>query len=426
MADLTPPGAGDPGCRSNRGGEHDRRVLLLTQYFEPEVGAAQTRLRETVAGLGERGFRVTVVAPVPSYPLGVVPEPYRWWRPTHTRIDGATLVRLPTVAIPGARMSRRIVSQVAFAGASLATLALVGRHDVALVELPPLLLAGTARALRAAGLPYVFHVADPWPDFPIAMGYLRSPAARRLAFGIEDMAYRGAAAITTVSPGLVDLLSGKPSAGGRVRLLPNGVDTDRFDVDVTPADGRRRLGWPEGFTIVYVGTVGLAQGIGTLLEAAGLIDLPITIRIVGEGVEKPELVARAAAMRLTNLTFEPAVAQSEVPAILAAADAGLVILRAGPLFEQSLPTKLLETMAAARPVIVGADGLAARIVNDADGGYLARAEDAPGLARAIEACFRDPARDRKGTAARATVVTDYDRSAILDRLADILCEASIR
>ncbi len=401
-------------------------MLLLTQYYEPEVGAAQTRLRETVAGLRERGFRVTVVAPVPSYPLGVIPEPYRWWRPMRTRILGATVIRLPTIAIPGARMSRRIVAQAAFAGVSMASLGLAGRHDVVLVESPPLLLAVTARAFRAAGLPYVFHVADPWPDFPIAMGYLRSPAARRLAYGIEDLAYRGAAAITTVSPGLVELLSAKPSAAGRVRLLPNGVDTDRFDASVTPAEGRRRLGWPEWFTIVYVGTVGLAQGIGSLLDAAALIEVPVSIRIVGEGVEKPALVARAEAMKLTNLTFEPAVPQAEVPAILAAADAALVILRAGPLFEQSLPTKLLEAMAAARPVVVGADGLAARIVGDADAGYLARAEDAAGLARAIEACSRDPERVRKGAAARATVVTDYDRVAILDRLAGILREASMR
>ena len=139
------------------------------------------------------------------------------------------------------------------------------------IESPPLFLGIAARALRAAGLPYVFHVADPWPDFPIAMGYLQSGLERRLAFGLEDFAYRGAAAITTVSPGLVDLLSAKRSAAGRVEHVPNGVDVARFDSRLTPADARRQLGWDEAFTIVYAGTVGLAQGVGSLLEAAHLV-----------------------------------------------------------------------------------------------------------------------------------------------------------
>lgn len=413
------------GGHPNGGARRDGlRLLLVTQYFHPEVGAAQTRLRETVGGLQERGFRVTVVAPVPSYPLGIVPKGYRWWHPTRERIEGAAVVRLPTLALPGARMSRRIVGQAAFAWMSLGSLALASQHDVALVESPPLLLAGTARALRIAGLPYIFHVADPWPDFPIAMGYLRWRGAQRVAFGIENLAYWGAAAITTVSPGLVDLLSAKESAAGRVQLLPNGVDVDRFRSDLTPSEARRQIGWEDDFTIVYLGTVGLAQGIGTLLEAAELIDLPVAIRIVGEGVERAELESRARAKKIQNVTFHEAVPQAEVPAILASADAGLVILRAGPLFEQSLPTKLLETMAAARPVIVGADGLAARIVREADGGYVARAEDAADLARAIERCWHDPERERKGAAARATAFADYGRGAILDRLEKMLREAA--
>lgn len=406
-------------------GQHDGlRLLLLTQYYHPEVGAAQTRLRETVAGLQRRGFRVTVVTPAPSYPLGIVPKDYAWWHPTRERMDGATVARLPTIAIPGAGMSRRMIGHATFAATSLASLAIAGSFDVALVESPPLFLALAARALRARGVPYVFHVADPWPDFPIAMGYLKSRLERRLAFGLEDFAYRGAAAITTVSPGLVDLLSGKASAAGRVELIPNGVEVGRFDSGLTPASARHRLGWDDAFTVVYAGTVGLAQGIGSLLEAAQLVDERVRIRVVGEGVEKPELEARTRAMNLGNVLFQSSVPRTDVPLILAAADAGLVMLRKGPLYEDSLPTKLLETMAAARPVIVSADGLPARIVEQSGSGYIAGAEDPVGLARVIEACRRDPDRERRGAAARAHVIQHYERGTILDRLAEVLARAA--
>ena len=401
------------------------RLLLLTQYYHPEVGAAQTRLRETVVGLERRGFRVTVVAPVPSYPLGLIPDGYERWRPRWERIDGAAVARLPTLAVPGAGMSRRMVGHAAFAVTSLASLAIAGRFDVALIESPPLFLALAARALRARGIPYVFHVADPWPDFPIAMGYLRSGVERRLAFGLEDLAYRGAARITTVSPGLVELLSRKASAAGRVELIPNGVEVDRFLPGRLPSAARAQLTWREEFTVVYAGTVGLAQGVGTLLEAARLLGDGVSIRVVGEGVEKPELEARARTMGLGKVvTFHPSVPRTDVPAILAAADAGLVILRRGPLYEDSLPTKLLETMAAARPVIVGADGLTARIVAEAGAGYVARAEDPADLARAIDECRRDPGRASRGAAGRAYVAQHYERGAILDRLAEVIAEAA--
>jgi glycosyltransferase involved in cell wall biosynthesis len=402
--------------------EDDVRLLLVTQYYAPEIGAAQTRLRETVAGLVGRGFQVTVVAPVPSYPLGIVPPSYRAWRPSRERIDGVQIARLPTIAMSGASMSRRLIGQAAFAVASLSVHAIADRFDVALVESPPLPLAITARSLAWRGLPYVFHVADPWPDFPIAMGYLKSPLEQRLAYGLEDLAYAGAAAVTTVSPGLVELLDRKPSARGRVELVPNGVEAQRFAdaAAETPDAARRRLGWDERFTIVYAGTVGLAQGIGVLLDAAQLLGDTVRIRIVGEGLERPDLETRARSMGLCNVVFDPPVPRTGVPDILAAADAGLVVLRRGPLYEDSLPTKLLEAMAAGRPVIASADGLAARIVRDAGAGYVAAAEDAGSLAAAIAACRDDADRRARGVTARTHVLAEYEREAILDRLAAIL------
>ncbi len=400
------------------------RLLLLTQYYPPEVGAAQTRLRETVRGLQERGVRVTVAAPIPSYPLGRVPRGYVSWRPSWERIEGARVLRFPTPVVPGASMSRRIVAQAGFAVTSLASLAIADQFDVALVESPPPLLAFPARALRIVGVPYVFHVADPWPDFPIAMGYLRWPIERRLAYWIEDLAYRRAAAITTVSPALVERLSRKASAAGRVRLVPNAVDVGRFAQGATPSDARRKLGWEETFTVVYAGTVGLAQGIDTLLEAARLLDDRVMIRIVGDGVQRPALEARARALRLSNLAFHAAVEGARVPLILAAADAGLVLLRRGPLYAESLPTKLLEAMAAARPIIVSADGLAADLVLQADGGYVARSEDPADLARAIDVCRRDAERMARGGRARGFVLRHFDRRVVLDTLSGILDEAA--
>ena len=404
------------------------RVMLLTHYYPPEVGAAQTRLSETVAQLRHLGVAVTVVAPIPHYPHGVVPPAYRWWRPRRERIDGTSIARLPVIARGGDRFADRIASQLSFALTSHASIEVARRHDVVLVESPPLFTAGAGRVIATlAGRPYVLHVADPWPDFPIAMGYLESPTARRLAFALERFAYAGAEAITTVTPPLVELIASKPGTTGKVVHLPNAVDVARFESVPARADARRRMGWdPDRFTVVYAGTLGAAQGMRTLIAAAGRITEPVAFHLIGDGVEEADLRAQADAAGATSVTFHRPLPRSEIPVALAAADAALVMLRDGPLYEASLPTKLVEAMAAARAVIVAARGTAAELVRGQRAGYVATPEDPEDLARAIREAAADPDRDERGERGRALARADYDRPAVVQRLAGILERASGR
>jgi glycosyltransferase involved in cell wall biosynthesis len=403
------------------------RILLLSQYYAPEVGAPQTRLREVAAGLMRRGHAVRVLTGPPHYPDGVVRPGYRWWGWSRERIDGVPIQRMPTVPRPHGGLSDRLIDQGSFALAAMAALVDVRWSDVVVVESPPLFLGATAAWHRlVARRPYLFHVADPWPDFPIAMGALARPWQQRAAYALEDLAYRRAALITTVTPGLVELLEVKPSAHGRVRLLPNGVDTGRFDPERSRTDARRRLGWPtDAPTLVYAGSVGRAQGLGTVLEAAApLAGSGLTIRIVGQGYERAALEEEARRRGLGHIHFEAAVAADQIPEVLAAADGILVLLRAGPLYDHSLPTKLLEGLAAGRPLLVSAGGEAADLVDGAGAGLVAPAED-PGALRGIIERFMalEPAARREmGAAGRRLAETTYDRRAIVDRLIGYLGE----
>ena len=403
------------------------RVLLLTHYYAPELGAPQTRLRETARELAALGHEVRVLTGVPHYPDGVVREGYAAWRPSVDSIDGVRVRRLPMIPRRNGGFVDRTIDQASFAAAAAVDRGSVRWADVVLVESPPLFLAATARWHRAiSGRPYVFHVADPWPDFPIAMGALSNPIARRVAFALESLGYAGAGLVTTVTPGLVELLDAKPAAHGKVRLLPNGVDTRRFDAGADAATARRELGWPEApLSLVYVGSVGLAQGLGTLIEAvAPLRDHGVVVHVVGEGFERDALAADAAARGLDHIRFEPAVPASRVPALLAAADAVLVLLRAGPLYAHSLPTKLLEGLAAGRPVVVSAEGEAARIVAEAGAGVTAPPEDAIALRQALVALAARDGRAALGVAGRAVAERDFDRRAVVGRLAGYLEEVA--
>ncbi|MGZ6341015.1 MAG: glycosyltransferase family 4 protein, partial [Candidatus Limnocylindrales bacterium] len=329
------------------------RVLLLTHYYAPELGAPQTRLGETAAELRQSGHHVRVVTGPPHYPDGVVRTGYSAARPSRESIDGIQVTRLPMIPRRNGGFLDRTVDQASFAAAALAAAPDARWADVLVVESPPLFLGGTAAIVRRlTGRPYLFHVADPWPDFPIAMGALANPLAQRVAYALENVAYRSASLVTTVTPGLVALLAAKPAAGGKVRLLPNAVDTRRFDPAADRGLARARSGWTEpGLHLVYAGSVGRAQGLGTLLDAVtSLRGHGLVVHVVGEGFERARLEAEAGDRGLGHVRFEAAVPSQRVPGLLAAADAILVMLRAGPLYEHSLPTKLLEGLAAGRPI----------------------------------------------------------------------------
>lgn len=404
------------------------RVLLLTHYYAPERGAPQTRLRETVSLLTTMGIGVSVVTGPPHYPDGRVRAGYSWWRPRRDSVDGVTVWRLPMIPRRNGGMLDRLVDQGSFAAAAMSTVPLAQDADVVLVESPPLFLGATAAAVRLlSGRPYVFHVADPWPDFPIAMGALRGRLPIRAAQWLESVAYRYAALVTTPTPGLVSRIGSKPGASGKVRLLPNGVDLDRFVCTGSRSAIRRRLGWGSERRLVYIGTVGLAQGVGTLVDAMLLLppDIDLRVVVIGEGAEATELSEKARRLGIDRLTFMPPVDSSDVPALLHAADAALTMLRRGPLYEEALPTKLLEAMAAGKPIVLSADGYSASLVSTGKAGVIAAPEDPAALVEALRRIASSDDLAMMGDNARRAAAP-FDRRLIAANLRTYLQEASAR
>ena len=401
------------------------RILFLTHYYRPELGAPQTRLHETAKGLQRLGHEVRVLTGPPHYPDGRTQPGYSPWMVRRESVDGVSVVRLPMVPRPNRGFLDRMIDQASFAAAALAATPIVRWSDVVVVESPPLFLGVTAGIHRLASRrPYLFHVADPWPDFPIEMRALHNPLAIRVARAMETFSYRGASLITTVSPGLVALLSRKPGAKGKVRLLSNAVDITRFAPDRSPRETRLEIGWPEArLSLAYVGSVGLAQGLGTLIEAAApLADMGVVVHVVGEGFDRDRLAKEVAARGLDHIRFEAPISPASVPTVLAAADAVVVMLRRGPLYEHSLPTKLVEGLAAGRPLVVSASGDAADIVEGAGAGFAAAAEDAGALREVILRMALSTEREAMGRRARSVADAQYDRREMVARLASYLAD----
>ena len=358
------------------------RVLLLSQYFPPEVGATQSRAQAFAEYLAARGHAVTVIAEFPNHPLGVFPPEYRGHVVEDDQSNPYRVVRVWVRAserkTPGTRMQFYLSYMV------LATLVapVVGRADVVAATSPPLFTGAAGLALaRMNRAPFVLDVRDLWPAAAVSLKQLPNRAAIRAAGGLERFLYRQAAAVTAVTRPFcehIDAVRGRPGS----IFLPNGTLDLFFDAE-PDATSRKTLGARDGeFVLTFAGNFGLAQALPSVVDAAALLEPGIRVALIGEGPVRGDLVARAAQRSPDNITFVPQMPLEHVPPLLAASDALLVTLSAHPTFADFVPSKLVDFMAAGRAILLAAAGESARLVEMAKAGLVVPPEDPQALAEA--------------------------------------------
>jgi colanic acid biosynthesis glycosyl transferase WcaI len=376
------------------------RICFLTHYFPPEAGAPQTRIDLLARMLAAHGDTVTVHTGFPHYPSGVIPDPYhnRPWQ--RERRDGITIVRSAVYPAANRGFGRRLTDHATFGLGALATAALSGAVDVVVGETPPLFTAAAGVAYAASKrAAYVVNVADRWPESAVQLGALRNPRVIAAAAALERFTYRHADLVTAPTQGIVAALQSVPEAGSKARRLWPVVDLGRFSslrtVRLDQSGSPLRL--------LYAGTVGMAQDLEVLIRASKLAGADVVqTTIVGDGADAERLREVIATQRVDNVALLGPVPAARVPGLYATADAAAVLLRDLPIFTGALPTKLLEAMAAATPVLLAGRGESAQLVGAARAGVVVAPGSVAGLADGIRALAADPAsRLTLGRAGRA-------------------------
>lgn len=353
----------------------------------------------------------------PHYPSGAIAAPYRN-RVLQREQEGPVRV-LRSVVYPAANrgFARRLSDHAAFAAGALATAPATGSIDVVVAETPPLFTAGAGVAYaRLKGARLALNVSDLWPESAIELGALSDGRAAAAAHALARLCYRRASLITAPTRGIVDALSARPEARGKVVHVPPAVDLERFgSIPLAPPRGDAPL------RVLYAGTLGMAQGVGTLVRAAALAGPELVeLTIAGEGPDTLPVRREIQALSLSNVTMLGAVASEEIQGLYERADAGVVPLRDRPIFAGALPSKLFEVLAAGRPAIVASRGEAAELVLAAGAGLVVAPEDPQALAEAFIQLRASPsdalAMGRRGRAK----AHEFDRSAAVERWWELL------
>lgn len=391
------------------------RVCFLTHYYPPEVGAPQARISAIARGLAATGVEVTVHTGFPHYPDGEIKAPYRN-RPFARERDGdVEVVRTAVYAVPNRGFAKRLANHLSLCASAVAGASLTGPHDVVVVESPPLFTAAAGvvyAAIKRA--PLVVNVADQWPASAIELGALTNVRAIAGAEALERWVYRHSAAIAVPTDGLAAAIDAMPSGRDKVERLGPSIDVDIFD----PAPAR-----PSGpLRALYVGTIGMAQGLDTLLDAA-IVAGPdvVRLKIAGDGHDAAELRQRVASGEAPGVEMVGPVPHAEVPGLYEAADLTVVLLRDRQVFTSVMPTKLIESMAAGRAVALSARGEPAALVNETGAGAVVPPEDPQALAALFRELQADPGRlAGMGTAGRAAAEARFSRSLVVERWRAVL------
>lgn len=396
------------------------RFLILTQYFEPEIGAPQVRLGALARALRARGHEVEVVTGLPNHPTGRIAEGYRGraWMTQH--VDGITVRRVWMYAATGSG-GRRLLNYLSFCVTSVVGLARARRPDVIFVESPPPLLMVPA---RLAGWiwrrPVIMNVADLWPDAAHALGLLADGRMLRVLRWFERWSYGAADRVCAVTDGVratLELDKGVPA--GKIVDLPNGVDISAFSPERRTHRAFARFGVAADHVFLYAGTIGYAHGVETLVDAMVLLretHPAAHLLIVGGGSARDAVEGRIEQTKAGNVTLAGPVSLVEVAPLFASSTAAVSVIRNLPLLEGARPGKIFPAMASGVPVLYSGAGEGAAIVRDGGAGLVVPPEDAEALAAAMRRVLDDPAlAAAMGAAGRRLVERSFSWDTIVDR-----------
>lgn len=402
------------------------KLLILTQYYPPETGAAQNRLHALAKRLSNNGVKVQVLTAMPNYPQMRVFKGYRSRLFKQEEIDGIEVLRSWIFVKNSKSILLRLINYFSFVITALfAGIFGVRKANYILCESPPLFLGITAYILsRLKRAKLIFNVSDLWPESAEKLGLISSPILLNMSRRLEEFLYRKSVLVSGQTKGIVENISNRFPAK-RVYWLPNGAELEYYLPDKRSGSWRADNGFDKNDILAfYGGILGHAQGLEVILLTASILkeNTGIKFIIMGSGPCKDDLLVQHAKMGLNNVFFFDTVQKERMPEVLSAIDFSIIPLKKIDLFKGAIPSKIFESLAMKKPILLGVEGEAKDLfIDEGQCGLAFTPEDHHELAEKVLLLSSDKdKRIEMGNAARAYVEQKFDRNKIADNFHQVL------
>jgi glycosyltransferase involved in cell wall biosynthesis len=392
------------------------RWLILTQYYPPEIGAPQIRLRSVIRELLRHGIEVEILTAMPNYPAGKIFPGYSGkWR-MREEIDGIPVRRTWIYAGTGKAAHIRLANYLSFTFTALLAALTGPRPHVMFVESQPLSLGFVAVLMKwLRGVPYIYNVPDLQVDVARQLGFMRNERALRLALALENFFLRRSWKVSTVTYQFIEHFRHRGLPRDQITFLPNGADTEFLRPQAPARALLDRWGLFGKKVFVYVGTHAYYHGLDTLIEAATLLRdrSDVAFLMIGDGPERERLKQMSASRGLTNVIFGQS-PYEEMDQLYSIAYASIATLREMDVAKGMRLSKVFPSLSCGVPVIYAGLGEAAELLEANRCGLVVQPEQPALLAQAVSQLASDePLRDDMGRAGRALVEREYSWSSIV-------------
>ena len=398
-----------------------KRVLLVTQYFQPE----NFKCNDIAFELQRRGYEVTVLTAIPNYPQGRYFDGYGLFKRRVEYIDGVKVIR--GFVVPRGKggkigLSLNYLSYLVSSCLIALYLSLRYKYDAVFVHQVSPVTIGVAATLvkRIQRIPMYFWVLDLWPESLTAAIGLRNRYILGFFSKMVQWFYRRSDKILISSKGFAKSICEKGDFAEKIIYFPNWVDkalTAKSDV-VTPDV-------PNCFVAMFTGNIGASQDFGTVLSAAERLKehKDIHVVIVGNGRAR-EWVEQQIIERGLNETVHcvGSYPLEAMPATFAKADVLFAALKDEPIFALTVPAKIQAYMSSGKPIISMINGEAMELVREVDCGMAVAAEDSKAFADAVlqMSQLSQSEREQMGNRGREFASNNFDFTKQMTLLEEIM------
>lgn len=391
------------------------KLLFLTDNFPPEFNAPATRTYEHCREWVKAGVEVTVITCAPNFPEGKVFKGYEnKWRQIEM-VDGIKVIRVWTYISANKGFLKRIIDFLSFMVMSFWT-GLFVKTDLIVATSPQFFTAVSGRWLSFwKGKRWVMEVRDIWPESIRAVGAMDRNLIIRFFEYLEVRMYKSAWQIITVTDSFKkQLVEERGIKENKIKVVKNGINTTMFKPLPKNKTLLKDLKLEDKFVIGYIGTHGMAHKLDFILESAQKVkNEKIHFLFLGTGAEKENLLKLKEKLNLTNVTMLPSVPKEQVKEYISILDVGLVNLKKSDTFKAVLPSKIFELSGMQKPILIGVEGEAQKLVEDYGVGLAFEPENEGDFLFKVEAIFKD---SEIAESNYANILRDFDRTTLAAKM----------